>query len=37
MYDLVTVLWLIAIVVWVVDQTLRDVRHIRRNRPRQRP
>jgi hypothetical protein len=28
MYDLVTVLCLIAIVVWVADQTLRDVLHI---------
>jgi hypothetical protein len=37
MYDLVTIVCLIAIVAWVADQTLRDIHHIRRNLQRQRP
>jgi hypothetical protein len=37
MYDLVSIVCLIAIVAWVADQALRGVLHIRRNRGRQRP
>jgi hypothetical protein len=37
MYGFVTIVCLIAIVAWVADQTLRDVRHIRRNWHRERP
>jgi len=37
MSGFVTIVCLIAIAAWVVDQTLRDVQHIRRNWHRERP